>query len=187
MGRMLFIHIPKNGGHSVLNVMRAHGGFRASDEWDEKYRSHQSAWTIKQRLGSEWYDFDPVALVRNPWDRAVSLYFGVDKYKDHSPERFQKYMRSREGTVKHRWNPWQLQTQMVNDEVRVFRLDDIDSLYAWMAQVYKIDIGTPGIRKTGKNRHVDRLPFQDYYTEELRIRVGEVHEKEILKYEWAFE
>lgn len=187
MGRMLFIHVPKTGGHSVLKVMRANGGFRAGDEWGYGFRSHQSAWTIKARLKEKWYDYDRVSLVRNPWDRAVSLYFGKDKITSHSPAGFQKYMRRCIDAFKHRWSPWRLQTVMLSDEVKVFRLDDIAKLYEWMALEHGAEIGTPEVLKTGKNRYVERLPYQAYYTPELLDQVAEAHVKEIKKYKWSFE
>tara|TARA_R110000772_G_scaffold53748_3_gene122874 strand:- start:854 stop:1438 length:585 start_codon:yes stop_codon:yes gene_type:complete len=73
----LFIHIPKNGGVSILD------GLVESDEYNIPEWQHNSHFTHSRMLArSRFYNFQPeieFCVVRNPYDRFVSIYHHVQK------------------------------------------------------------------------------------------------------------
>lgn len=55
---LTFIHIPKNAGTSINEFL----------EISPENRGHKYPWELKKRSGSSF------CIIRNPWDRMVSLY-----------------------------------------------------------------------------------------------------------------
>jgi hypothetical protein len=67
--QLTFIHIPKNGGSSVVEWLR--------DNFDtEIIKNHPSLEMIK----SQWEVHRSFCIVRNPWARIVSAYFYLKQY-----------------------------------------------------------------------------------------------------------
>jgi len=55
-------------------------------QWPKKYYQHISAKLAKQRLGDQiWNDYTKVAIVRNPYDYAISSYFWAMKNTPKKP------------------------------------------------------------------------------------------------------
>lgn len=186
LDRMMFIHIPKTGGHSVWQVMKEHGGFRTKDEWGANFTHHMSGHGARQSLGGKYSWYQKVALVRNPWDRAVSLYFGRNKIKEHSPEGFAKYMRRFSSLNKMRFNPYYLQTRMLTPDTLIFKLDEIEKLYGWMEANLEITIKDRPFIKTGLNRRAERQDYQHYFTPVLRETIMVKHALDIDRFGWKF-
>jgi chondroitin 4-sulfotransferase 11 len=67
--KLTFVHIPKNGGSSVVQWLRENFN-------TEIIKNHPSMSMIK----IEWDVHRSFAIVRNPWDRVVSAYFYLKQY-----------------------------------------------------------------------------------------------------------
>ncbi len=186
LGKTLFLHLPKTGGHCVWKIFEAHGGYRLKDKLGDKYNIHHSARGLKQRFGRSYDYYEKISLVRNPWERAVSLYFGRNKLNKFSPAGFEKYMRQWRSLRKYRWNPNYPQSRFTLPGVLIFDLAKIDLLYEWIEKRHQIKIINPGIIKTGKNRYQDRLHYREYYTSKLRADIAQAHKTDIKKYGWKF-
>jgi Sulfotransferase family len=92
--RWLFIHVPKTGGNTLQAILRAHSEDRlTSDEYRDGFedfevegdvtsKKHMSLQDYHDRLAADVYDrLFRFAVVRNPWERAISLYFGPILWK----------------------------------------------------------------------------------------------------------
>lgn len=183
---LMFFHLPKTGGHSVWYVMEQHGGFRCKTEWGGHWSHHMTSYGARQKLGPKWDQYKKFTLVRNPWERAVSLYFGRNKINKHSPAAFARWMLRWRGLGKFRWNPHYAQTRVIHPGVTVFRLDDIDKLYGWMEDQLDITITEKFHHRTGHQRHKPRLHYRKYYNKELRDAVADSHRADIRKFGWTF-
>ena len=67
--KVIFIHVPKTGGTSISKLF----GFT---HW-----THHNVKQIKNKVGSDWVESFKFAFVRNPYERALSLYQEFIKHK----------------------------------------------------------------------------------------------------------
>jgi hypothetical protein len=91
--RFVFVHVPKTGGTSIQTVLRSLRGNNGSDIANTK---HEAPTELFARLGAErsaelrGYRF--FCVVRNPWDRFVSLFRYLHKLgKFPVPESFREF------------------------------------------------------------------------------------------------
>jgi hypothetical protein len=61
--KAVFIHIPKTGGTSIESAL----GHNRTE--------HRTATYLMKRHGTIWNDYFTFSVIRNPWDRMVSIYF----------------------------------------------------------------------------------------------------------------
>lgn len=93
--KCIFIHIPKTGGTSIENVIWPVKSERTeADLWMglvkpyyNKYQTgglqHLTAQQIRKEVGEDIFNsYFKFAVVRNPWDKAVSQYTYMQKRKD---------------------------------------------------------------------------------------------------------
>lgn len=183
----MFIHIPKTGGHSVWDVMEPRGGFRAKEEWGAKFTHHQSGGSLKVRLGPKFDTYKKFSLIRNPFERAVGLYFGRDnKTHRQSIAGFKKYMNNRRGLSKYRWNPYYSQLTFAGPHAKLFDLARIDELYDWMGHELGEVITERPYHKTGRHRHRERLPWREYYDDEIVGWMKEAQAADLERFGWEF-
>lgn len=67
MTKLVFIHVPRTNGNTVIFSYRNH---------IIRY-THDSAKQVKMRLTHKWDDHWKFGFVRNPWDRIVSLWYRI--------------------------------------------------------------------------------------------------------------
>jgi hypothetical protein len=85
--KLIFIHIPKCAGTSIErclfnNHQPAQTNYKNCHGWDEKnkiWMQHATAEQIKELYVDDFYSFTRFAVVRNPWDRAVSDYIWIKR------------------------------------------------------------------------------------------------------------
>jgi hypothetical protein len=110
--RFIYFHIPKTGGSSLTWLFRdalaTPGPLPAADDrgpgWQDRYhfdgRQH-SAYRENAKLVREHGDYFRFAMVRNPWDLALSWYTSLSRqtHDEHlgtesfSPEGFKQFLR----------------------------------------------------------------------------------------------
>lgn len=182
---ILFIHIPKTGGSTVENVLRAAGAAQALKGHKRVGFSHSTPqhmqWTVtRQWIPQSFYDYS-MAVVRNPFARIASEYrWRVGMSSAPLPD-FNKWIASRfrayETDNYILDNHIRPQNHFVGKDVDVFRLEDgLDApILAGMAR-----LGLPPERAT--IQHANRtkpmpLPassstiarIAQFYSEDFRI------------------
>jgi len=189
---MMFIHIPKTGGHSVKAVMEENDGFSLKDVngFGNGFSYHERSSWLRDKLGFEEYDrYNKVSLVRNPWERAVGLYFGENRPGGHSVRGFRKWVlaqsRIRYKSKDKRIDPLTPQSWMLTPEVIVFDLARIDELYQWM-EINLDSIGPIVSPHVLSGKIVPRLPYREYYSSRVREMVTVANYQDIKKYGWKF-
>ena len=105
--RYLFIHIPKTAGTSLTHAMIKETGISPTsiqgvDGKDHEIITHSGALQLKQMLGKHYDGLYSFSVVRNPWDRMVSLYnFKIQSAQQRlTGKRPQKPGTSKEGDMK---------------------------------------------------------------------------------------
>lgn len=70
--RLLFVHVPKTAGSSILDLLRQTIDW---DDYEYKLPKHAPVDILKRRL-RDWYNkCHKFTVVRNPWERVASAYF----------------------------------------------------------------------------------------------------------------
>ena len=70
----VFVHVPKSGGYSIKHVLNTTPGLRTIF-FGHPTHAHPDLTMIRRYVGaSHWHRLFKFAIVRNPWDRAVSCY-----------------------------------------------------------------------------------------------------------------
>lgn len=75
--RFIFIHIPKTGGTSIEKTIWSNHRDDSSYGWDNKHsiwKQHATMQQVQDLYDINIDNFFKFAIVRNPWDRAVSDY-----------------------------------------------------------------------------------------------------------------
>ena len=188
---MMFIHIPKTGGHSVLEVMKVNGGYALKDlhGFGNGFSYHEASSWIREKLGDDEYDtYHKVTLMRNPWERAVGLYYGEARPDGHSGRGFRIWIRSQQRirykSKDKRVDPITPQSWMIGSEVRVFDLARIEELWAWMQATLDIKPIKPGHVMSGKSG--ERMPYRDYYSPIIQKVIAKSSYVDIARMGWKF-
>lgn len=75
--KFIFVHVPKTAGTSIKNAMNGY-----YDELHNPY--HSGIFRIKTTLSDQIFQsYFKFGTMRNPWDREVSRYAFIKKYKNH--------------------------------------------------------------------------------------------------------
>jgi hypothetical protein len=75
--KLIFIHIPKNAGESIKKLLIGEKDFNGLKRpW-----KHKTITNIKENNPKAYNDYKKFAIVRNPYNRMVSMYAYLKKYK----------------------------------------------------------------------------------------------------------
>lgn len=84
MNNIIYVHIPKTGGVTVNDSLIKQG-------YINKF-GHQFASKIKEKIGNSFDNNIKFTVVRNPWDRLVSVYTFLTKGSEiHRPPEYQYF------------------------------------------------------------------------------------------------
>ena len=156
--KLIFIHIPKNAGSSVLEFF----------DWDkirgEKYgkkygKKHGGVKHYAKKLGKKYYEYCSFTIIRNPWDRMVSLYFYYRERKVREAQQyeFKEWILLPELITGDIWHTQISYLTDLNEEIDVdfiLRFENIEEDWKQLLQ----DICLP----YGKLPHINTSEHEDY-------------------------
>jgi hypothetical protein len=182
---LMFIHIPKNAGSSII-----HHSMKSSPEWtiessggDETWHNKSDFWLAQPGLA----ELTPVAILRNPWARALSVYLYCleQSSQDISNQSWIHQQLIRQG-FKGAWMPggyfvnghgrsieynaetgraWaqdDTQASWLHPKAKFFRLEDqLQEACAFM-----------GIECPSRGNVTQHAHYRDYYDDELRYHIA---------------
>lgn len=221
----VFIHVPKTAGHTIWSFMCWYGyndllpPERAERAglgrfWDARLRtsnmlcraSEAGHWRyvdLVQILGQNWLDQQRIyAVVRNPWDKAVSAYLYDVKTKPHvlAPEAtFTDWLQYAERTWQEDLDLLLLYSQhtyLVDTNgglprnLYLLRFETLtDDFKRMCAEVnFVVPPGLPPLDLTGIYSHqaVGRKPYREYYTPETRARIELLFHRDVAMFGYTF-
>jgi hypothetical protein len=193
--RSIFIHIPKNGGTSIKKVLDLTGGGHPT--WREYADNYPQVWR----------DYTSFAVVRNPWDRAVSAYFHArmkESYwhneqtglhpdylllRDKSFAECVSMLRHERERLKHL--SWVDQSEFIVDTsspARPIAISDVlrfESLNAdFEAFCRRRDIRCPSLPV--ENTSQRSRDYRTYYDDDTRRMIAEVYRADVEKFGYTF-
>jgi|TARA_Y100000310_G_C20321179_1_gene640806 hypothetical protein len=75
--KLVFIHIPKNAGSSIKKLLIGEKKFKElSRPWE-----HNTIYSIKSKYPKKYNSYRKFAIVRNPYDRVVSWFAYLKRYR----------------------------------------------------------------------------------------------------------
>jgi hypothetical protein len=187
---LLFIHIPKNAGTWVRRMLPGSNGGH----------DHVSLYEIRKHYPDLVEKCTTFAIVRNPWERVVSMYnfhfntnkmdikgwgvYGMNILKKHHVKTFEDFVRL---LFKHRANirclgeiVWEKQMYFITDDENSVIVDKIirmENLHEEIRALFK----EHGIKKKlpGKINVSQSEPYQSYYNKETKLLVEITYAEDI--------
>ena len=211
--RCLFLHVPRTGGTSIEAALGMGGDLDVEDEGrlfgrirSEKYRAlglgsdffqHLTLREV-QSLGSapRSRDYFSFAVVRNPWDRAVSVYarlvagkagvlaesLGVDDPSDLS---FEAFLELAEGCAHPHLTPQVDYLVDTSGKIAVDLVGRFEALGESFDEVRQ-RLGRPDLTLPHVNRSAHRH-YSSYYDRATRERVAKMYARDIQAFGYVFE
>jgi hypothetical protein len=172
----IFIHIPKNAGGSLRLALTNN----ISGTKPEGLHQHVSARTVREINRPQYDSFFSFAIVRNPWDRAWSMYkFALGRKGRGHPDvgdSFDDFLITRKGT--HGWaksfaNPTlpaqrRSQTDWITDSdnnIIVNFIVRFENLHQDLERVYR-KVGIPPLTLASHHNTSQKIHYTDAYSHE---------------------
>jgi hypothetical protein len=195
-GRWLFIHVPRTGGNALQTILVPHSDDRlvadAQRDGVERFevvgpvtpRKHASLEEYRRLLPADVFPtLFSFAVVRNPWERAISTYFAPIRWGDDRPswsvDTFRSTLDNAESV---------LSLLSLDGEVAVDRVLHHESLHDDVAAVLA-KLGIPASELPVRNRGLAPAHWRTYYERhpELVAAVAERYADDIEVFGYRFE
>jgi hypothetical protein len=167
--KLIFCHIPRTGGSTISKILNGGELFFVEHKTHTEYKNSLPASLVKQ------YKF--FSVVRNPFDRAVSLYARDNKSRAFDIEYFREWTRRLLSQIEDQ----KVQAQTLY--VKGFTKDDLILKYENLAEDSKtllgIDLGSERLHKT------DHAPYPHYYDVATETLVRDYYYEDFVKFNYS--
>lgn len=170
----VFIHINKNAGCSIERAF----------QW--KLRDHTRPTDIIKEIGEEkWHRYFKFAVVRNPWDRLVSMYSAQKREKRTGTASFKEWIEC-SWKCNYGGNSKQDQFhQMTTDNKEIcmdflLRFESLQEDFKYVCDKIGVDLTLPHINKS------DHQHYSNYYDEETIEFVRKWHKRDIEEFGYEY-
>ena len=189
--KCIFIHIPRTAGSSIETSISKIGWVRHLDQ------KHMLASNAKELYKDYWNDYFKFSIVRNPWDRMVSMtqytpFYGpyirngllnVDEYRKKWP-RVELDPRSYTSKVTRHPTPDAVYLNILNEPLDyIMRFETLEQDYNTLCHI--IDCKNDLIH-VEKNSKVDKH-YTEYYDEPTKNKISQWYKKDITTFDYKFE
>ena len=167
------IHVPRTGGTSIEVALTGQG-------WDEidLYAKHLTADQARFRYLSHWKSYFTFSIVRNPFDRLVSVH--ADIARQIGDPSFEEFILGGEWHMK--WEqPYHNQYDMIRGVDKVYRFEDLEGAWADLSE--RLGINKP-LPHTCQNRR--RRDWRSYYTPRARGTVERLCRRDMEHFGYSF-
>lgn len=179
--RLLFVHITRTGGTSIEWAF-------VGRDWAniDLATKHMSASQMRKHYGEKiWNDFAKFTVVRNPWDRVISMWattwwdFEPDACRQADITAFLHQLKPHPNEAYHSL----FYHEILDDELDfVLRYETMQAdLSRMLRKCGQPEVVLPCVWKTYR-RH-----YSDYYTREARRMVADMFSRDIERFGYRFE
>lgn len=149
--------------------------------------NHVGAAAVRAFVGEDiWHSYLKISIERDPWDKAISLYWWARKGQEDFPS-LSDYLRLAARDKPDRltnWDVYAIDGQVVAD--RVLRFEHLaDEVKALGAELGLTGLALPAVRAKSASRE-DRRAYADVLSEADAALVGEVCRREIEHFGFRF-
>lgn len=188
---IVFIHIPKTGGSSIHDTLKALYG-KSNVKFDGCHH------TLSELLDkySECKEYIKFSVVRNPWDKMVSQFEYSKKVRDQSVlkvdnDNFQTWLKR---LYKYKYDnnivkyfcgnstDWLLNSDGDIDMDAILRFENLNEHFKIFCEKYNLKY----LQLPYKNVSPNRKPYQEYYDDETKSLVMKHFKKDINLFNYKF-
>jgi len=198
--KFIFVHAPKTGGSSIEKCLnkfleekiiiegkntKVRG--KLTNPLENSYNSlkHATCTELIKQYGDRFDKFYKFSVIRNPWDRLLSLYYWSTHNKEYDKSLFIKKIFNKVSDVDEskRRTIWTLNKYLCDEDDnllvdRVMQFDDLDIEFKEIKTLLNIseDIKLPHINKSRKK------PNKNILDNEVTEMIADLYTKEINKF-----
>jgi len=192
--KLIFLHVPKNAGCSIERTI----GCEEELKYTYKYKNNEKPYLInkqhaipieiKEEYGKNiWNEYIKIAVVRNPWDRFVSLYFHFKRIKLLSEKiTFEKFVNIFDANKQNI-----LQQKHINMGLpqTTWTTKEIDIILSFenLAEEFSLIATDLGFNKNLKwINKTDHSEYTSYYDENTKQIIRNIYYDDIEKFSYRF-
>jgi hypothetical protein len=179
---LIFVHIARTGGTSIETALTGHDWWLISPE-----TKHLSARQIRQRAGEErWNKYFKFSVVRNPWDRVVSMFatgWWIGDHRQCGAQAEFEYFITNLAPHPHETYASLQYSEIINEKLdMIVRYEALQNGFDQVCGA----IGKPAMT-LGRQEARPRLHYSVYYNDFTRRQVGDLFKRDIEHYGYAFD
>lgn len=186
--KFVFLHLPKTAGTSINSTLSNYATYSKSIA----YSKHSSLNDIRNEIGDSKFDeYFKFTIVRNPWDRILSLYFwgiqikpGKSIQSNWHKDSFDRWIKTT--FINDRlYNIWpnQIDLMTIDDKPQIDFVGRFENLQSdWRFICEKLEIKDE-LQFLYSTKH---KPFYEYYDNEAIAIVKKYYEKDIKEFGYEF-
>ncbi len=186
--KFIFVHINKTAGTSMEKALADYGVRKLEEKSDLQFElsysqsQHFNCEEYSKYLGSEYDDYFKFTVIRNPFDRVVSYYYGgaiksdlsfsqwvVDRYKNKNFKDFERMY----SDYKHWIN--------LDDMDLILRFENLSVDFEKLKNTLDLDISLGSYNVNKK-----RVGYEEYYDDNTKEIIGNFFRDELDKFNYEF-
>lgn len=174
--KCIFIHVPRTAGTSIEIA------FIGEDMWkSHPNEKHITASQAKDIYSEYWDNYFKFSIVRNPWDRVISLYhFKAFRNINFIADKSLLYFLNHYKPYPHEPNPCSLENMIDEPLDFIGRFENLSDDFNTICKKLGCDMVLPHIQKTC-HKH-----YSEYYDKETRQIVAERYSDDIKRFGYDF-
>ena len=155
--KFIFLSNPKTGSESLRKMLIPYSDIRSKQYSKEKYYHHSHVKKLLIDLEKDNYDYTKFFIfgfIRNPWDRAVSMYFYSRPDKNYKAFWCKDY--EKESMFLHNFNEWiyhhKVNNKKIFDPIEYFYSDNNGNIIP--NKIYKMEEMEDSIKDLNKRLNI---------------------------------
>tara|TARA_B110000967_G_C18728538_1_gene481419 strand:- start:311 stop:934 length:624 start_codon:yes stop_codon:yes gene_type:complete len=200
--QFIFFAVPKTGTHAVRELLSIHKG---ADDWEQQVlfgkqlspipeiakiqHGHISAQQIEPYLDkSVWQDYFKFAIVRNPFDRFISICFFLNRQNPLFLETPLQWMKSaiqaKEFRARVLVKPQFLQLSDAQGNIAMDYVGRYETLQNSVDEIcLSLKVESSQLQKRNTSEHQQ---YREYYDEELKSAVEIVYAEDLRRFNYSY-